>query len=84
MRFLNNTKEFGKEDDEKTDGDDGRNNEFLSSPQLHGECDIQSMMISVTLVIVPFEMAFTSCDLGLKTSNKQYEKLANELVDISS
>jgi hypothetical protein len=36
MHFLKDTKEFGKEDDEKTDGDDGGDDEFLSFTQVHG------------------------------------------------
>ena len=35
MPILNDTEEFGKEDDEETDGDDGGDDEFLPFTQLH-------------------------------------------------
>jgi hypothetical protein len=35
MRFLKDAKEFGK-DDEKSDRDDGGDDEFLSFTQVHG------------------------------------------------
>jgi hypothetical protein len=45
MRFLNDAKEFGKEDDEETDGEDGGDDEFLSFTQLHSVRVIQSIII---------------------------------------
>jgi hypothetical protein len=45
MRFLKDAKEFGKEDDEETDGNDGGDHEFLSFIQLHCVCIIQSIVM---------------------------------------
>ena len=71
MPSLNDPEEFGKKDDEETDGNDSGDDEFLTFTQLHGVRIIQSIVKRVHSAILICEIVLTSCDLGLNTSSEK-------------
>jgi hypothetical protein len=71
MRFLNDTKEFGEEDDEETDGYNSGDDEFLSFAQLHSVRIIQFIVIEYIQLFWFVKSYSLAVSWDLRTSKKK-------------